>query len=229
MVRLNILGGPAQPRIDLHTQPTRTEQTETKMQLTVSPATLAALKADGSIRCLADVKYQAASRHSSTAFALGRNLADEFTAALVGQLGHATATPSGSSSPPTNTCNAASAQAQLYATQLRRRDRMLVCFDVFLDCCTPAFRREIDETAARPIHAVAKLGDDDRYQVDRKPPLDARVAREIAWIQEVDQGPRPYFTDDMNPPCYDDGIRVEDNLEELHPGFSPSERAAHRG
>ncbi|KAK7710879.1 hypothetical protein SLS64_005784 [Diaporthe eres] len=114
------------------------------------------------------------------------------------------------------------------STALRRRDRMLVCFDVFLDCCTPALRRDVDETAARPIHGVAKLGDDDRYQVDRKPPLDARVAREIAWIQEVDVGPRPYFTDAMNPPCYDDGIRVEDNLEELYPGFSPSERTGHR-
>lgn len=198
------------------------------MQLNVSPVTLAALEADGTIRCLADVKYQPvpASRHSSTAFALARNLAEEFTTALLGQLGHATATHSKSSS-PTNTCKAASAQAQLYAAQLRR-NRMIVCFDVFLDHCTPEFRREIDETVARPIHAVTKLGDDNRYQVDRKLPLDARVAREIAWIQEVDKGPRPYFTDNMNPPCYDDGIRVEDNLEELYPCFSLSKRTGHQ-
>ncbi|KAK3939015.1 hypothetical protein QBC46DRAFT_388890 [Diplogelasinospora grovesii] len=191
------------------------------MQLNVSPVTLAALKADGTIRCLADVKYQPvpASRHSSTAFALARNLAEEFTTALLAQLGHVTATPS-------NTCKTASAQAQLYAAQLRR-NRMLVCFDVFLDHCTPEFRREIDETVARPIHAVTKLGDDNRYQVDRKLPLDARVAREIAWIQEVDKGPRPYFTDDMTPTCYDDGIRVEDNLED-YPCFSPSRRPGHQ-
>jgi len=36
-------------------------------------------------------------------------------------------------------------------------------------------------------------------------PLAAR-ARVLAL---VDKGPRPYFTDDMTPPCYDDGIRVE--------------------
>lgn len=195
------------------------------MQLNVSPVTLAALKADGTIRCLADVKYQPepASRHSSTVFALARNLADEFTTAL---LGHVTATHSESSS-PTNTCKAASAQAQLYAAQLRR-NRMIVCFDVFLDSCTPEFRREIDETSARPIHAVTKLGDNNTYQVDRKLPLDARVAREIAWIQECDRGPRPYFTDNMNPPCYDDGIRVEDNLEQFYPDLSPSERTGHQ-
>ncbi|KAK4150364.1 hypothetical protein C8A00DRAFT_37035 [Chaetomidium leptoderma] len=170
---------------------------DTKIQLNVSPVTSATLKADGTIQCLADIKYQPvpASRHSSTAFALARDLAKELTTALVAQLGQI----------HTNTCTPASvqaqaqAQAQLYAVQLRR-NRILVCFNVFLDHCTPEFRRQMDETVARPIH------------------LDTRVAREIAWIQEIDKGPRPYFTDDMNPLCYDDGIRVEDNLEEL-PGI----------
>lgn len=189
------------------------------MQLNVSLVTSAALKADGTIRCLTDVKYQPvpASRLSSTAFALARNLAEEFTTGLLAHLGEVTATHSESSS-HTNACKPASTQAQLYAVHLRR-NRMLVCSDVFLDHCTSEFRRQ---TVARPIHAVTKLGDDNRYQVDRKPPLDARVVREIEWIQEVDKGPRPYFTDDMTPPCYDDGIRVEDNFEELYPCFLPS-------
>lgn len=50
----------------------------------------------------------------------------------------------------------------------------------------------------------------------------------IAWTQETDQGPRPYFIDDMNPPCYDDGIRIEDNLEERFPGLPPSRRTGHQ-
>jgi hypothetical protein len=197
------------------------------MQLDVSPATSAALKADSTIRCLADVKYQPEppSRHSSAAFALARDLADEFTTALVVQLGQAAVAAADSKEPSpsgTNTTDSTSAgaQAQLYAVQLRR-NRMLVCFDVFLDHCTPELRQQMDETVARPIHAVTKLADDNRYRVDRKPPLDVRVAREIAWVQEVDEGPRPYFTDDMNPPFYDGGIRVEDNLEELYPFLAP--------
>ncbi|KAK4153537.1 hypothetical protein C8A00DRAFT_15242 [Chaetomidium leptoderma] len=200
------------------------------MQLNVSPVTLAALKADGTIRCLADVKYRPVpeSRHSSTAFPLARKLADEFTAALVAQLGQETATRSEEKpSSRTDTCETASAQAQaqLYAVQLHRY-RMRVCFDVFLQHCTPEFRRQMDETVMRPIHVVAELGDGHRYLVDRKLPLDARVAREIARVQECDQGPRPYFTDNMVMMCYDDGVRVEDNLEDY--GFSPSSRVRGR-
>jgi hypothetical protein len=209
------------------------------MKLNVSPTTSAALKADGTIRCLADVKYQPVpeSRHSSTAFALARTLADEFTAAIVAQLGHpeAAAThPEESSSSHTETdtntskTGPASAQAQLYAVQLHR-NRMRVCFDVFLDhMCTPEFRKQIDETVARPIHALTKLGDGDAYQVERKQVLDAKVAREIVWVQKRDEGPRPYFTDDSVKMFYDDGVRVSDNLEELYPFFTPGRLGAGR-
>jgi hypothetical protein len=107
---------------------------------------------------------------------------------------------------------------------------MRVCFDVFLDRCTPELRKQMDETAARPIHAVIKLGDNNRYQVDRRPPLDARVADQIAHVQECDEGPRPYFTDSMIIMTYDDGVRVEDNVEELFPDLAgPARfRAWHR-
>lgn len=193
------------------------------MQLDVSSATSAALKADGTIRCLADVKYQPAdaSRHSSTAFAMARNLANDFTTALLAQLNQVTATHSKPPSPITSTCQTAApeTQWQLYAVQLHR-NRMRVCFDVFLDRCTPEFRKRMDETVATPIHAVIKLGEDDRYQVERKPPLDARVARKIVQVQMFDEGPRPYFTDSMVVMCYDDGVRVEDNLEESFPDLA---------
>ena len=194
------------------------------MQVDVSPVTLAALQEDGTVRCLADVKYQPVleSRHSSTAFALARDLANDFTAALLAQLSPETATPSGSPSPAnTTTAKVTTKPApwQLYAVQLHR-NRMRVCFDVFLDRCTPELRRQMDETAARPIHAVIKPGGNDKYQVDRRPPLDARVAGEIAAVQEADEGPRPYFTDSMIIMTYDDGVRVEDNLEEIFPDLA---------
>jgi hypothetical protein len=41
---------------------------------------------------------------------------------------------------------------------------------------------EIDETPARPIHAVTELGDGDRHEVDRRPAFDAGVASEIARV-----------------------------------------------
>ncbi|KAK4153024.1 hypothetical protein C8A00DRAFT_15735 [Chaetomidium leptoderma] len=176
-------------------------------------------------RLRSNVKYEPlpVSRHSSTAFALAGSLADEFSTALLAQLGQVTATPSESSSSPTNTSETTGAKAQLYAVQLHRY-RMRVRFDVFLDHCTPEFRSQIDETVARPIHAITKLGhkDGDGYQVDRNPLLDIKVAREIEWVQGRDEGPRPYFTDNMTRMFYDDGIRVEDNLEELYPFFLPS-------
>jgi hypothetical protein len=204
------------------------------MQVDVSPVTSATLQEDGTIRCLADVKYQPVpdSRHSSTAFALAKDLANDITTALLAQLGQVTATHSESLSPAnTNTAEVTTKPApwQLYAVQLHR-NRMRVCFDVFLDRCTPELRRQMDETAARPIHAVIKLGDNDRYQVDRRPPLDARVAGQIAHVQECDEGPRPYFTDSMIIMTYDDGVRVEDNLEELFPDLAgPARfRAWHR-
>jgi hypothetical protein len=115
------------------------------MQVDDSPVTSAALQEDGTIRCLVDVKYQPVpeSRHSSTAFALARDLANDFTAALLAQLGQTTATGSESTSPAdTNTAKLTTEPApwQLYAVQLHR-NRMRVCFNVFLDRCTPELRR----------------------------------------------------------------------------------------
>jgi hypothetical protein len=82
------------------------------MQVNLSPVTSAALKADGTIRCLADVQYQPvpASQHSSTALSLAKELADEFTAALLAQLGQAMASHAEYTSK-----TPASAPAQRYA------------------------------------------------------------------------------------------------------------------
>jgi hypothetical protein len=58
------------------------------MQVNASPETLAALAADGTIRCFADVKYQPTppSRQPAAAFDLAWTLANNFTAALAAHL-----------------------------------------------------------------------------------------------------------------------------------------------
>lgn len=125
------------------------------MQLTVSPATSAALQADGTIRCLADARYQPPappSRHSSVAFSLAKDLVNDFTAALSVHLDHHQATATNSEpqlldinpGPATGKTIATAVQAQLYAVNLRH-SRMLVLFDVLLPESphyTPELRRQ---------------------------------------------------------------------------------------
>jgi hypothetical protein len=126
------------------------------------------------------------------------------TASLIAQLGQ-------------DTDKTASAQAQLYAVELHL-NRIRICFDVFLDHCTPEFRRQIDESVMRPIFAIANLGDGHGYHIGRKSPLDARIARHITGLQQFDKGPRPYFVDNMTMMRYNGyGIREEDDLEKLDP------------
>jgi len=111
----------------------------------------------------------------------------------------------------------AAAEAQLYAVELFR-NRLRVCFDVFLARCTPELRRQMDETAEQPIHAVyvqpprgGTVGGG--YAVGRKLPYDARVAAAIADIQSRDKGPRPYCRDGARSMFYGNGMRVDGPLE----------------
>lgn len=182
------------------------------MQLSVATESAAALTSDGTIRCFLDTKYAPASpsRHSSVAIALAEDVVDEFTTALLTHLDRTTTSDiSGSASTP----NAShprpdrTATRQLNAVQLVR-GRMRVCFDLSLDTCPPEVRKQTYDSLARPIHAVVKSGDS--CCVMRKPGLDTRVADRLAQLQSLDHGPRPYFTDAMNPPCYVDGVRIED-------------------
>lgn len=46
--------------------------------------------------------------------------------------------------------------------------------------------------------------------------MDTRVALRYTTIRDADRGPRPYFTDNLNPPLAVDGIRFEGSLDELH-------------
>ncbi len=182
------------------------------MQLSVATESAAALTNDGTIRCFLDIKYPstAPSRHSSVAIALAKDAVDEITTALLTHLNRtATADASGSASTPNaNTPRPdRTATRQLNAVQLAR-GRMRVCFDLFLDTCPSEVRKQTYDSLARPIHAVVKSGDS--CCVLRKPVLDQRVAERLARLQSLDHGPRPHFTDAMNPPCYVDGVRIED-------------------
>ena len=98
---------------------------------------------------------------------------------------------------------------------LLHRSRIWVCFDLFLNDCKPEVRRRPDESLARPIHAIVTHESGDGYRIRRSPALDTRVAQHYATIREVDKGPRPYFTDNLNPPLYIDGIRFEGSLDEF--------------
>ena len=53
--------------------------------------------------------------------------------------------------------------------------------------------------------------------------LDVRVAETYTDIRGNDRGPRPHFTDSLNPPIYIDGIRLEGTLDEYLAGFGPSD------
>jgi hypothetical protein len=57
------------------------------MKLTVAPESSAALTADGTIRCLLDMRYPLPSRQSSAAIAFARQFADELARAVPAHLG----------------------------------------------------------------------------------------------------------------------------------------------
>lgn len=183
------------------------------MQISVASESSRALTADGTIRCLVDVRYQPAtpSRDSSVAIALANDLVNELTTAVLGHLGRTTvedgAATTTTTTTTTDTNTGRTAATQLNAVQLRR-NRMVICFDLFLDTCEPEVRRQIHDSVARPIHTIVKSGDS--YGMIRHQGLDKRVAQRYAELQSVDKGPRPYFTDSRNPPFYVDGIRVDD-------------------
>lgn len=110
------------------------------------------------------------------------------------------------------------ADAQLHAVLLDR-NRIRICIDLFLHDCKPEVRRQADESLGRPIHAIVIHESGDGYRIRRSPALDTRVAQRYAAIRELDRGPRPYFTDNLNPPFYVDGIRFEGSLDELEAGL----------
>jgi hypothetical protein len=108
------------------------------------------------------------------------------------------------------------ADAQLHAVLLNR-NRLRVCFDLFLHDCKPEVRRLADQSLAQPIHAIVIHESGDGYRIRRNTALDGRVAQGYADIRDVDEGQRPYFVDDLNPPLYINGIRFEGSLDDFDP------------
>ncbi|KAI1495888.1 hypothetical protein F5X99DRAFT_422567 [Biscogniauxia marginata] len=165
------------------------------MQLDIAPESYAALKANGTLRCLFETKYTPSSRHSAVAIALA-------------QARPANATPT--------------ADLGLNAVTLSRGKRFIVCYDMFLEGCEKEVRDRVDQSVDQPVHAIYRSGD--IYYLRRNEALDRRVAQEYAHLRQVDKGPRPYFTDSKNPPVYDEGERIEDPDDWLHGTMSRGKR-----
>jgi hypothetical protein len=84
----------------------------------------------------------------------------------------------------------------------------LICYDLFLKECDEHVRSEIDQSLERPVHIITRRGK--AFHVRRSDKMvEARVADQYREIGEFDEGPRPFFVDLMNPPLYDEGVRVE--------------------
>lgn len=190
------------------------------MQPTVGPESLVALTADKTIRCLLDTRYPLPSRHSSAALALADQLVKELARAVPAQLGPppvpSSATAAEDGVPSTDSVTGYTADTRLHAVLLER-NRLFVCFDLFLHDCKPEVRRRVDESIAQPIHILLKSGDICRMM--RSPGLDREVAGRYAEFREVDKGPRPYFDDDLSPAFYVNGKRYEGRLEDYGPEF----------
>jgi hypothetical protein len=190
------------------------------MQLNVAPESYAALQANATLRCLFETKYTPSSRHSSVAIALAHDLVKEFTDALLAHIAQTEAGARPANANPT-------ADLKLNIVTLRRGKRFLICYDMFLKGCEEKVRDKVDECVDQPIHVIYKAGN--VYQLRRNPALDRRVAQEYANLQQVDKGPRPYFTDSKNTPVYDEGERIEDPEDELYETKSLGKEEEGRG
>jgi len=127
---------------------------------------------------------------------LAHDLVKEFTDALLAHIAQAEAGAD------------LKADLKLNVVTLRRGERFFICYDMFLEGCKEEVRDKVDQCVDQPIHVIYKAGD--VYRLMRNPALDRRLAQEYANLQQVDKGPRPYFTDSKNPPVYDEGERIED-------------------
>ncbi len=184
------------------------------MQLTVAPESSAALTKDGTIRCVLDMRYPLPSRQSSAAIAFASQWVEEFSRAIPAHLELPLGSPPATS---TDSVTKRTADAQTHGVLLHR-NRIWVCFDLFLNDCKPEVRQRVDKSLAQPIHVIILHESGNGYRIRRSPMLDTRVAETYKGIRESDRGPRPYFTDSQNPPIYIDGIRFDGSLEEFEAG-----------
>lgn len=164
------------------------------MDIQIAPETQVALKADATIRFFYKLKFKLDSRHSKPVLAWAESRVNTASCAIFKAIGREE--------------EAANVKIQMIMVYLLSvRHYALLCFDLLLsqDCCydnTP--QAQIQE---RPIHEISERGS--AYIVWRSKRLDEKVAKQLVFWQSVDKGPLPYFVDGLNPPFYDEGVRVE--------------------
>jgi hypothetical protein len=170
------------------------------MEVHIAPESRAALKAHSTIRCLFRTRFKLDSRLSGPVIAWANSLANTFCEALLEDIGQ----------------KAAVFDKQMLMVVLSR-EHALICYDIFLEECSELVRIDIGRSTKQPIHEIRKKGN--VYQVRRSKNLDAIVSAEYKRMQGLDKGPQPYFSDSMDPPVYDNGVRLEgfrDGEEEKH-------------
>jgi hypothetical protein len=84
---------------------------------------------------------------------------------------------------------------------------ILICFDLFLKEYDTQLRKEVEQSNKRPIYAISQKAN--VYRVRRWKAADKHVAAKFTSIQGFDKGERPYFSDVMNPPVYENWVRLD--------------------
>ena len=164
------------------------------MEIQIAPETQAALKANAIIRFFYKLKFKLDSRHSKPVLAWAESRANAASCAIFKAIGREE--------------EAANVKIQMIMVHLLGiGHHALFCFDLLLsqDCCydnTP-----LAQIQQQPIHEISERGK--AYIIWRSKRLDAKVTNQLAFSQSGDKGPLPYFVDGLNPPFYDEGVRVE--------------------
>jgi len=163
-------------------------------EVRVAAETRATLAADLTMRCLLKTKYDRDSRHSKVAIAWAQSRAEKLSRAMLEHIGQQTAGFS----------------IQLNIIELLDRHKALICYDLFLEECEKHVRSEISRSLDRPVYIATRRGKVFYIQrSDRR--VEQKVAERYGTIEKADKGPRPFFVDLMNPPIYDEGVRVENS------------------
>ncbi|KIH92134.1 hypothetical protein SPBR_03170 [Sporothrix brasiliensis 5110] len=85
---------------------------------------------------------------------------------------------------------------------------VLLCFDLFLEDCDAAMRSRVDQSLEEPIQLVFRKYN--TYYVQRRQDLDSKVSNTYIDTRRMDKGARPLYSDQDNPPLYDNGRRIPD-------------------
>ncbi|KAK3291987.1 uncharacterized protein B0H64DRAFT_408663 [Chaetomium fimeti] len=163
-----------------------------KKEYHIDGQTRGALQANTGVRFLLRAKLTLESRHSSDIIPWAQSLAEKITKAVVETAGH----------------DLAHFVMHLNVIRLlSHRPYAFICYDVFLNECDGQARNQFSQSPQQPIHEIIKRGNS--CHVIRSKRMDDTVAAQYGRMQEVDNGPRPYFADSRYPPLYVDGRRVE--------------------